>query len=89
MVTIDAPKYDLRPILQVHRLLMHPLLKFSLANRLSINPQMDRRSVDKTTLRRWCMWTETLNTYPLTQTTDDQSGTSFNVRSVGFTVGEG
>ncbi|WMV41708.1 hypothetical protein MTR67_035093 [Solanum verrucosum] len=47
------------------------------------------RLTDRPTVRGLCPWIETSLTQPLTQTTVDQHGLSFNPRSVGLTVDEG
>ncbi|WMV51479.1 hypothetical protein MTR67_044864 [Solanum verrucosum] len=47
------------------------------------------RLTDRTTVRGLCPWIETSLTQPLTQTTVDQHGPSFDPRSVGLTIGEG
>ncbi|WMV07473.1 hypothetical protein MTR67_000858 [Solanum verrucosum] len=61
----------------------------SLENWLSPDSRIDPRSVDQTTVRGLCLWIETSLTQPLTQTTVDQHGPSFDPRSVGMTVDEG
>uniref|UniRef100_M1DMN1 Integrase core domain containing protein n=1 Tax=Solanum tuberosum TaxID=4113 RepID=M1DMN1_SOLTU len=58
-------------------------------NWLSPDSRTDPRSVDQTTVRGLCPWIETSLTQPLTQTTVDQHGPSFDPRSVGLTVDEG
>ncbi|WMV51486.1 hypothetical protein MTR67_044871 [Solanum verrucosum] len=45
------------------------------------------RITDRTTVRGLCPWIETSLTQPLTQTTVEQHGPSFDPRSVGLTVG--
>ncbi|WMV25360.1 hypothetical protein MTR67_018745 [Solanum verrucosum] len=56
---------------------------------LSPDSRTDSRSVDQTTVRGLCSWIETSLTQPLTQTTVDQHGPSFNPQSIGLTVDEG
>ncbi|WMV37086.1 hypothetical protein MTR67_030471 [Solanum verrucosum] len=58
-------------------------------NWLSPDSRTDPRSVDQTTIRGLCPWIETSFTQPLTQTTVDQQGPSFDPWSVGLTVDEG
>ncbi|WMV23964.1 hypothetical protein MTR67_017349 [Solanum verrucosum] len=55
-------------------------------NWLSLNSRTDPRSVDQTTVRGLCPWIKTSFTQPLTRTTVDQHGPSFDPRSVGLTV---
>ncbi|WMV37287.1 hypothetical protein MTR67_030672 [Solanum verrucosum] len=55
-------------------------------NWLSLDPRTDPRSVDQTTVRGLCPWIKTSFTQPLTRTTVDQYGPSFDPRSVGLTV---
>ncbi|WMV51514.1 hypothetical protein MTR67_044899 [Solanum verrucosum] len=55
----------------------------------SPDSRTDPRSVDQTTVHGLCPWIETSLTQPLTQTTVDQHGPSFDPRSVGLTVDEG
>ncbi|WMV49652.1 hypothetical protein MTR67_043037 [Solanum verrucosum] len=58
-------------------------------NRLTLDPRTDPRSLGQTTVRGLCPWIEAPFTQPLTQTTANQHGPSFDPRSVGLTVGEG
>ncbi|WMV25268.1 hypothetical protein MTR67_018653 [Solanum verrucosum] len=53
---------------------------------LSLDPRTDPRSIDQTTVRGLCPWIKTSFTQPLTRTTVDQHGPSFDPRSVGLTV---
>ncbi|WMV49208.1 hypothetical protein MTR67_042593, partial [Solanum verrucosum] len=55
-------------------------------NWLSPDSRTDSRSVDQTTVRGLCPWIKTSFTQPLTRTTVDQHGPSFDPRSVGLTV---
>ncbi|WMV57869.1 hypothetical protein MTR67_051254 [Solanum verrucosum] len=55
-------------------------------NWLRLDPRTDPRSVDQTTVRGLCPWIKTSFTQPLTRTTVDQHGPSFDPRSVGLTV---
>ncbi|WMV07871.1 hypothetical protein MTR67_001256 [Solanum verrucosum] len=47
------------------------------------------RPTDRPMVCGLCKWIEAPFTQPLMQTTADQHGPSFNLRSVGLTVGEG
>uniref|UniRef100_M1A8K5 Uncharacterized protein n=1 Tax=Solanum tuberosum TaxID=4113 RepID=M1A8K5_SOLTU len=58
-------------------------------NWLSPNSRIDPGSVDQTTVRGLCPWIETSLTQPLTQTTVDQHGPSFDPWFIGLTVDEG
>ncbi|KAH0653291.1 hypothetical protein KY289_030969 [Solanum tuberosum] len=51
-------------------------------NCLSPDSRTDPRSVDQTTVRGLCPWIETSPTQPLTQTTVDQHGPSFDPQTV-------
>ncbi|WMV22878.1 hypothetical protein MTR67_016263 [Solanum verrucosum] len=55
-------------------------------NWLSLDPRTNSRSVDQTTVRGLCSWIKTSFTQPLTRTTVDHHGPSFDPRSVGLTV---
>uniref|UniRef100_M1DS46 Uncharacterized protein n=1 Tax=Solanum tuberosum TaxID=4113 RepID=M1DS46_SOLTU len=65
----------------------HP--QTSSQNWLSPDSRTDPRSVDQTTVRGLCPWIETSLTQPLTQTTVDHHGPSFDPRSIGLTIEEG
>ncbi|WMV49511.1 hypothetical protein MTR67_042896 [Solanum verrucosum] len=58
----------------------------SSGNWLSPDSRTDPRSVDQTTVRGLCPWIKTSFTQPLTRTTVDQHGPSFDPWSVGLTV---
>ncbi|WMV32335.1 hypothetical protein MTR67_025720 [Solanum verrucosum] len=78
-----------RPVLVVRGSPLQPLPKPAQKIWLSLNSQTDPQSVDQTTVCGLCSWIETSLTQPLTQTTVDQHGPSFDPRSVGLTVDEG
>uniref|UniRef100_M1DQ40 Uncharacterized protein n=1 Tax=Solanum tuberosum TaxID=4113 RepID=M1DQ40_SOLTU len=77
-----------RPVLVVRGSPLQPLPKPAQKNWLSPDSRTDPQSVDQTTVRGLCPWIETSLTQPLTQTTIDQNGPSFDPRSVGLTVDE-
>ncbi|WMV45450.1 hypothetical protein MTR67_038835 [Solanum verrucosum] len=73
-----------RPVLVVRGSPLQPFPKPAQKNWLSPDSRTDPRSVDQTTVRGLCPWIKTSLTQPLTQTTVDQHGPSFDPRSIGW-----